>query len=131
MICPAGAIGESQVVADYDIAGLFDYQPLPLTLDSLQIKAMQNRPDLRAALQGVTAANSQYALAKANGKQDVTVSGNYSRSSGNNAATFSVAVPLPISAGRRPLPPKLGDFRWRFASGNFAAFERISCGISR
>jgi len=30
--------------------------------------------DLRAAIQGITAANSQHALARANSKQDVTVS---------------------------------------------------------
>ena len=36
---------------------------------------IQNRPDLRAAVQGVTAANSGYVLAKADGKPDVTVHG--------------------------------------------------------
>jgi cobalt-zinc-cadmium efflux system outer membrane protein len=90
------AVGYESVPADYDIVGLFDYQPLTLALDALQLKAMQNRPDLRASLQSITAANSQYALAKAYGKQDVTVSGNYSRANGTNAATFAMAVPLPI-----------------------------------
>ena len=52
--------------------GIFDYQPLPLTLADLQAKALENRPDLRAAVQGVTAAGSQHELAKANGKVDVT-----------------------------------------------------------
>src|SRR5450631_419130 len=60
------------------------------------MKAMQNRPDLRAAVQGVTAANSGYALAKADGKQDVTVSGNYSHVNAINAATFYVSMPLAI-----------------------------------
>jgi cobalt-zinc-cadmium efflux system outer membrane protein len=89
-------LGHETVPADYGIAGTFDYQPLLLTFDELQAKALQNRPDLRAAQQGVSAANSQYALAKANGKQDVTVGGNYSHSSGVNAATFSASVPLAI-----------------------------------
>ena len=44
----------------------------PATLDDLQAKALQLRPDYRAAELSVTAAQSQIALAKANGKQDVT-----------------------------------------------------------
>ncbi len=53
------------------------------------MKALMNRPDLRAAQQGVTAANSQYLLQKADGKQDVTVSGNYSHVNAISAASFS------------------------------------------
>jgi cobalt-zinc-cadmium efflux system outer membrane protein len=60
------------------------------------MKAIQNRPDLRAALQGVTAANSQYQLQKANGIQDVTVSANYSHVNGINAATVLASIPLAI-----------------------------------
>ena len=89
-------LGYESVPADYDVAGAFDYQPLTVKLDDLQTKALLNRPDLRAAVQGVTAANSQYELAKANGKQDVTGSSNYSHVNSISALTFSVSVPLPI-----------------------------------
>jgi outer membrane protein, heavy metal efflux system len=89
-------LGQETVPSDYGIAGTFDYQPLVATFGELQEKALQNRPDLRAAQQGVSAANSQYALAKANGKQDVTVGGNYSHTSGVNAATVTMSMPLPI-----------------------------------
>jgi cobalt-zinc-cadmium efflux system outer membrane protein len=89
-------LGYESVPADYDVAGAFDYQPLAVKLDELQAKALLNRPDLRAAVQGVTAANSQYELAKANGKQDVTGSSNYSHVNSISALTFSVSVPLPI-----------------------------------
>jgi outer membrane protein, heavy metal efflux system len=89
-------LGHETVPPDYGLAGVFDYQPLIVTFDELQAKALQNRPDLRAAQQGVSSANSQYALAKANGKQDVTVGGNYSHTSGINAATVSMSIPLPI-----------------------------------
>jgi cobalt-zinc-cadmium efflux system outer membrane protein len=89
-------LGYESVPADYDVTGAFDYQPLPLTLAELQAKAIENRPDLRAAVQGVTAAGSQLALAKANGKVDVTGSANYSHVNGLSAATFSVSFPLPI-----------------------------------
>ncbi|HTB16453.1 MAG TPA: TolC family protein [Bryobacteraceae bacterium] len=89
-------VGYESVPADYDVAGAFDYQPLTVKLEDLQAKALLNRPDLRAAVQGVTAAKSQYELAKANGKQDVTGSSNYSHVNSISALTFSVSVPLPI-----------------------------------
>jgi cobalt-zinc-cadmium efflux system outer membrane protein len=89
-------LGYESVSRDYDVAGTFDYQPLTVKLEDLQTKAIENRPDLRAAQQGITAANSQYLLAKANGKVDVTVSGNYSHVNGISATTFNVSVPLPI-----------------------------------
>jgi cobalt-zinc-cadmium efflux system outer membrane protein len=89
-------MGYESVPADYDVAGEFEYRPLLVTLEELKSKALQNRPDLRAAVLAVTAANSQYALAKANGKQDPTVSGNYSHVNGINATTFSFSIPLAI-----------------------------------
>lgn len=89
-------LGYEAVPADYDVAGIFDYQPLLVALPELEAAALQNRPDLQGAQKAVDAANSQYTLAKANGKQDVTVGGNYSHTSGVNAATFSMSVPLAI-----------------------------------
>jgi len=89
-------LGYESVPADYDVAGVFDYQPLAVTLEDLQSKAIQNRPDLRAAQQGITSATSQYGLAKANGKQDVTVSGNYTHVNGISGYSVLVSVPLPI-----------------------------------
>lgn len=67
-----------------------------VTLEELQRKALQNRPDLRATVLGVTSANSQYALAKANGKQDPTLSGNYSHVNGISTITWSFQIPLAI-----------------------------------
>ncbi len=89
-------LGYESVPAGYDVEGEFEYRPLAVTLDELQAKALQNRPDLRAAVLGVTAANSQYALAKANGKQDPTVSANYSHANGISGATWSFSIPLAI-----------------------------------
>ena len=89
-------LGYEMVSADYDVASAFEYLPLKANLDDLQMKAIQNRPDLRAAAQGVTAANSGYVLAKADGKQDVTVTGNYSHVNGINAASFYASIPLAI-----------------------------------
>jgi len=89
-------LGYESVPATYDVAGEFEYKPLLVTLDELQAKALQNRPDLRAAVLAVTAANSQYALAKANGKQDPTISANYSHVNGISAASWAFSIPLAI-----------------------------------
>ena len=89
-------LGYESVSADYDVVDAFDYLPMKANLEDLQMQALQNRPDLRAAVQGVTAANSGYVLAKADGKQDVTVTGNYSHVNGINAATFYASIPLAI-----------------------------------
>jgi outer membrane protein, heavy metal efflux system len=89
-------LGYESVSADYDVVDAFEYLPMKGNLDELQMQALQNRPDLRAAVQGVTAANSAYLLAKADGKQDVTVTGNYSHVNGINAATIYASIPLAI-----------------------------------
>lgn len=89
-------LGYDSVPAEYEVEGEFEYRPIVLTLDELQSKALRNRPDLRAATLGINAANSQYALAKANGKQDPTVSANYSHVNGLSAATWSFSIPLAI-----------------------------------
>jgi outer membrane protein, heavy metal efflux system len=91
-------LGYQTVPDDYDIAGTFDYRPLSLKLDGLMELATQNRPDLRAARQSVTAAKSQLSLAQSNGVQDLTVSADYLRSplSGDNTAAIGFSIPLAI-----------------------------------
>jgi outer membrane protein, heavy metal efflux system len=89
-------LGYESVAADYDVAGNFDYQSLKGNADDFQAKAILNRPDLRAAQQGITAARSQYEMQRTIAKQDVTVQGNYSHVNAINAATFYVSIPLPI-----------------------------------
>jgi cobalt-zinc-cadmium efflux system outer membrane protein len=89
-------LGYESVSADYDVVDAFDYLPMKANLDGLKMQALQNRPDLRAAVQGVTAANSGYLLAKADGVQDLTVQGNYSHVNGINAATLYASIPLPF-----------------------------------
>lgn len=89
-------LGYGSVPADYDVAGPFDYQPLKIDLEDLQGKALVQRPDLRAAQQGVTAAKSQYELAKANGKQDVSASIDYTHTAQTNSTSIFGSIPLPI-----------------------------------
>ena len=89
-------LGYESVSADYDVAGPFDYVPLHAKLEDLQAKALATRPDLRAAVQGVTAATSQYDLAKANGKRDVTGQINYTHVADLSTASLFGQVQLPI-----------------------------------
>lgn len=89
-------LGYQSVPADYDVSGTLAYQPLKLDREHLQALALQLRPDLRAALQGVTASQSQYTLAKANGKQDLNFTFDYTHVSGFENGSFTVNFPLPI-----------------------------------
>jgi cobalt-zinc-cadmium efflux system outer membrane protein len=89
-------LGPESVPVNYDIAGQFEYQAVKANLEDLQMQAIRTRPDLRAAQQGITAANSQYLLAKADAKQDLTVQANYTHVNGINGLSFYTSIPLPI-----------------------------------
>jgi outer membrane protein, heavy metal efflux system len=89
-------LGYESISEDYDVAGAFDYQPLKGNVEDMQLKALQNRPDLRAAQQGVSAAQSQYGLQKAIGKRDVTGQMNYTHVSGLNTVSLFGSMQLPI-----------------------------------
>jgi cobalt-zinc-cadmium efflux system outer membrane protein len=89
-------LGYDTVARDFDVAGDLEYVPLNLHLEDLQAKALAERPDLRAAKLGITAAQSQVGLAKANGKQDVNVSMNVSHVSGSTSSSWFVSVPIPV-----------------------------------
>ncbi len=89
-------LGYDAVPANYDVEGDLTYQPLQLNQDDLLLKALKNRPDLLSARQGVRAAESQYALAKANGKVDPTGALTYTHVSNQNAMGITFSIPLPI-----------------------------------
>jgi cobalt-zinc-cadmium efflux system outer membrane protein len=89
-------VGFESVPDDYDAEGKLDYEPVHGDLKALKNLAAMNRPDLRAAQQGVVAAESQLALQRANGKMDITGTFDYSHTSGSSAASFFYSMPLPI-----------------------------------
>ena len=89
-------LGYQTVPENFDIVGDLTYTPVPLNKQDLQMMALQRRPDLLEAKQGVTAANSQYKLAKANGKRDLTTAFTYSHVSGINSAGFTASIEIPI-----------------------------------
>jgi outer membrane protein, heavy metal efflux system len=89
-------IGYAALPRDFDVGGDLVYQPLTAKLEDLEAKAMHERPDLRAAEQSIVAARSQVTLAQANGKQDVTLTTNYSHTPGLQSLSWFVSMPLPI-----------------------------------
>jgi outer membrane protein, heavy metal efflux system len=89
-------LGRESVPVDFDVAGPFDYVALNAKEEDLEMKALATRPDLRAAQQGVTAANSQYELAKANGKKDVTAQINYTHIADLSTTSLFGQIQIPI-----------------------------------
>jgi outer membrane protein, heavy metal efflux system len=88
-------LGYESIPQDYDVAGAFDYQPVKGNVEDFQAKALQSRPDLRAAQLGVAAANSQRELQKAIGKRDVTAQASYTHIVLNDVSLFG-QIQLPI-----------------------------------
>ncbi len=89
-------LGYNAVPADYDVTGDLAYQPLTANVEGLQMKAMQQRPDFKAAEIGVTAARSQILLAKADAKVDINGTADYSHVGGQSTASLFVNFALPI-----------------------------------
>lgn len=89
-------VGFESVSDQFDVEGELRYEPVRLGLDELQALAIRLRPDLHAARQGVTSAESQYRLAKANGKPDVTPLLGYSHAAGEHTLNVGVGIDLPI-----------------------------------
>jgi cobalt-zinc-cadmium efflux system outer membrane protein len=89
-------LGYDAVPADYDVMGDLGYEPLKVNEEDLQAKALSQRPDFRAAVLGVTAAQSQIQLAKANSKVDVNGTYDFSHVSAQNTASIFVGFELPI-----------------------------------
>ena len=89
-------LGYDAVPADFDVIGDLAYQPLQVKLEDLQARALRDRPDFRAAELGITAAQSQYQLAKANGKVDVNGTYDFTHVSGENTASIFANFELPI-----------------------------------
>lgn len=89
-------LGYDAVPENFDVIGDLAYQPIQTKLDDLQAKALQARPDYRAAELGITAAQSQILLAKANAKVDVNGTYDFTHVSGENTASIFAGFDLPI-----------------------------------
>jgi len=89
-------LGYELVPESYEVSGALAYQPVHLNQDELKALALQQRPDLRAAQLGVTAAESQHALAIANGKRDVTGQISYTHVANTNTASLFGNMEIPL-----------------------------------
>jgi cobalt-zinc-cadmium efflux system outer membrane protein len=87
-------------VDQFDVTGKFDFSNQLPPLDEVRQTALDNRPDLQAALQTVDKAKTDHNLAVSNGSTDPTFSGwyTYNPSFNNPFAhqTFGVSVSVPL-----------------------------------
>lgn len=90
------AVGFRALAPDFQVLGSLAFTPLHGNADDYRALALRNRPDLRAAEQGVTAARGQYLLAKANGKRDLTTIFGYTRVGGLNTGSLTFNMEIPV-----------------------------------
>jgi outer membrane protein, heavy metal efflux system len=91
-----GMLGNNAVPADFDVVGDLAYQPVKGSLEDFQARALRERPDYHAATLGITAAQSQIDLAKANSKVDVSGTYDFSHVAGSTTGSIFVGFDLPI-----------------------------------
>ena len=89
-------------VDQFDVSGPFDFSSQIAPLDEVRRRALDARPDLRAALQSIEKAKTDHRLAVANGSTDPTLSAWYTHNpSFNNPFAHetvgaSISIPLRI-----------------------------------
>lgn len=89
-------LGYESVPENYEVSGALAYQPVAIGEDALKALALQQRPDLRAAQLAVATAQSQRALAIANGKRDVTAQASYTHVAATNTGSLFGNIEVPI-----------------------------------
>lgn len=89
-------------VDQFDVQGPFDFTDQLQPLETFRQIGLDNRPDLKAALEAVQQANTNHKLAISNGSTDPTFSGwytynpSFSNPYANQTLGLSVSVPLRI-----------------------------------
>ena len=89
-------------IEKFDIEGAFDYTNDMKPLEEYRHIALANRPDLKAAVQSIDLARTNYQLAVANGSADPTFgvwythNGSYNNPDAFNTIGLSVSIPLRI-----------------------------------
>jgi outer membrane protein, heavy metal efflux system len=79
-----------------DVIGPFDFQELAMTPDEFRQAAIDNRPDLRAAVRSVAKARTDYQLARANGSTDPTIGWNLGSEAPDIPTFVGVSVTIPL-----------------------------------
>ncbi|MGA2051128.1 MAG: TolC family protein [Terracidiphilus sp.] len=89
-------------VEQFDVNGPFDFSDSLMPLEDFRKVALDERPDLRAAIQSLEQADTNHKLAEANGSTDPTFGAWYTYNSSNNNPNgidtlgLSVSIPLRI-----------------------------------
>jgi cobalt-zinc-cadmium efflux system outer membrane protein len=89
-------------VENFDVTGPYDFPGQIMPLDELHTIALDMRPDLKAAMQSIDKAKTDYRLARANGSVDPTYSmwwthnPSFNNPFDNNTLGASVTIPLRI-----------------------------------
>jgi cobalt-zinc-cadmium efflux system outer membrane protein len=91
-------LNDQTPVEQLDVTGLFDFADVPTSLEEFRKMAFDNRPDLRAAVQSVDKARTDYRLATANGSTDPTIGWDLGREAPDipTFVGFSIDIPLRI-----------------------------------
>ncbi len=82
-------------VAEFDVTGPCDFPNEIRPLEDLRRLAMENRPDLKAAVEAVDKARTDYRLAVANGSTDPTFGADFARNP-PIPVYFGVSVSIPL-----------------------------------
>jgi cobalt-zinc-cadmium efflux system outer membrane protein len=87
-------------VAQFDVQGPFDFTDQLKPVADFRQLALDNRPDLRAAIESIQQANTNYKLAEANGSTDPTFSAWYTNNPSfnnpNALQTLGLSISIPM-----------------------------------
>src|SRR5262249_45827922 len=90
-------LNDQTPVEQFDVTGTFDFSEQLPALDAVRQAALDTRPDLRAAVQSVDKARTDYRLAVANGSTDPTIGVDAGRNPPIDAYVgINVNIPLRI-----------------------------------
>jgi outer membrane protein, heavy metal efflux system len=87
-------------IAQFDVAGSYDFADQILPLEEVRKKALDTRPDLRVAVETLDKAQTEHKLAVANGSTDPTLAAWWTHNSSTNnpfaRETIGVSVNIPL-----------------------------------
>src|SRR6266850_5801468 len=89
-------VGPEAVAPDFAVSGELDFRDVPLDVTALRRRALDARPDLRAAEAARARARADRELARANAWWDVTPLVEYQRIGSDNTFGVGVSVPLRV-----------------------------------
>jgi len=96
-------------IYQFEIQGPFDFSNQLQPLETFRQIALDNRPDLRAALQSLQQADTNHKLAIANGSTDPTFSGWYTWNASNNNLNATQTLGLSVCISLRIFDRNQGE----------------------